>query len=145
MRASTTVAFAETARVLASVARRGGLEVPAFRSPPRLTGARRTLRRHPQGAVVSVVLRGRPFEDVAADMVDGVIAANRLSGAAAARWRPVLTAAVGGASVPPGARRGPPCPPAASAGVPPAAEAGTLPARVLPAVARVAERQTQAA
>ena len=45
--------------------------------------------------VVAVVLRDRPADDIARDLVDGVCAANRLSDAAIARVRPVLLAALG--------------------------------------------------
>jgi hypothetical protein len=51
---------------------------------------------------VSVRLRGRPFADVAGDMVEGVIAANQLDGPAAARLRRLLTRAVGVSSEPHG-------------------------------------------
>lgn len=92
-----SVRFSEAARVLAGVARRGGLVAPGFRSPPRLPGADRTIRRWPRGGpVVAVRLRDRPFEHVLADMVDGVVAANGLTGAEADRWRAALQAAVGG-------------------------------------------------
>jgi hypothetical protein len=79
---------------LGAAARAAGLVVPAFRSPPRVAGARRTLRRYPGGAVVAIQLKGRPFGDVAADMVDGVIVVNRLAGDAAIRMRPVLADAI---------------------------------------------------
>ncbi len=79
---------------MGAAARAAGLMVPAFRCPPRLTGARRTLRRYPGGAVVAVQLKGRPFTDVAADMVEGVLVVNRLEGDATARMRPVLAEAV---------------------------------------------------
>jgi hypothetical protein len=55
----------------------------------------RTIRRLPGGPVVAVTVRGRTFADVVHDMVDGVIAANRLHGQAARRVRRVLLAAVG--------------------------------------------------
>ena len=71
-----------------------GLTVPAFRCPPRVAGALRTIRRYPGGAVVAVRLRGRPFAEVAADMVEGVLAVNRLDETAAARMRPLLAEAV---------------------------------------------------
>jgi hypothetical protein len=76
--AATTVQFAAAARALAAAARRFGLAAPSFRTPPRLVGLDRTLRRHPQGGVVAVRLRGRPWAAVVADMVDGVVALNRL-------------------------------------------------------------------
>jgi hypothetical protein len=67
--------------------------VPAFRCPPRVAGAQRTIRRYPGGAVVAVQLKGRPFSEVAADMVDGVLAVNRLADEASSRMRPVLAEA----------------------------------------------------
>jgi hypothetical protein len=76
--AATTVEFAAAARALAAAARRFGLAAPSFRTPPRLVGLDRTLRRHAQGGVVSVRLRGRPWAAVVADMIDGVVALNRL-------------------------------------------------------------------
>src|SRR5688572_26117469 len=86
--------FAATARTLGDVARSVGLTVPAFRSPPRIEGATRTMRRYPGGTVVSVRLRGRPLEAVTADMVEGVIVTNHLGGDAALRARTLLTEAV---------------------------------------------------
>lgn len=86
--------FAVVARRLAEATRAAGLAVPAFRSPPRVPGAVRTLRRHPGGTVVSVRLRDRPFDGVITDMVEGVIVANRLSGEAAIRTRTFLAEAV---------------------------------------------------
>ena len=73
--------FADAARRLGAAAHEAGLHVPAFRSPPRVPGAARTIRRYPGGAVVSVRLRGRPFAEVVADMVDGVLAANQVPAA----------------------------------------------------------------
>jgi hypothetical protein len=70
--------------------------MPAFRSPPRLAGVHRSLRRRPDGgAVIAVVVRGRPWPAVVADMVDGVIATNQLTGAPADAARSALWAAVG--------------------------------------------------
>jgi hypothetical protein len=86
--------FSQAARRLGAAARAAGLVVPAFRSPPRVAGARRTLRRYPGGAVVAVQLKGRPFADVAADMVEGVLVVNRLAGDAGTRMRPVLAESV---------------------------------------------------
>ena len=68
--------------------------MPAFRCPPRVAGALRTIRRYPGGAVVAVQLRGRPFADVASDMVEGVLAVNRLDETAAVRMRPLLREAI---------------------------------------------------
>jgi len=93
--------FAVLARRLADEARRLGLVPPAFRSPPGVDGPRRAVRRHRgRGATVVVRRAGRPAADVAADMVEGVVVANGLSGAPAASAREALVAA----AVPPDAR-----------------------------------------
>jgi hypothetical protein len=90
------VRFAETARRLGAAAHSACLEVPAFRCPPRVPGADRTIRRYPGGAVVAVRLRGRPFEAALADMVEGVVVANRLPEGEAAAARRMLTEAAWG-------------------------------------------------
>jgi hypothetical protein len=122
---SSAVHFAETARRLGAAARAAGLAVPAFRSPPRVPGAARSIRRYPGGVVVSVQLRGRPFAQVVADMVDGVVVTNRLAGESAKRLRAALSDAL---------EPEPVVPEPVAAG-PPSLAPG----------ARVAERQTQAA
>ncbi len=86
--------FADVARRLGAATHAAGLAVPAFRCPPRVPGANRTIRRYPGGAVVSVRLRGRPFDDAVADMVEGVVAANRVPEADAPRVRDLLRAAL---------------------------------------------------
>ena len=86
--------FADAARRLGAAAHEAGLDVPAFRSPPRVPGAARTIRRYPAGSVVSVRLRGRPFPDVVTDMVDGVLAANRIPPADAPGVRARLVGAL---------------------------------------------------
>lgn len=93
--APDAVRFADTARRLGAEARTRGLTVPAFRSPPRAPGVVRSVRRYPGGAVVSVALRERPFPEVAADMVEGVVVVNRLDGDAANGARHALRAAAG--------------------------------------------------
>ena len=92
--AATTVQFAAAARALAAAARRFGLAAPTFRTPPRLVGLDRTVRRHARGGVVSVRVRGRPWVAVLADMVDGVVAVNRLDARRANRARADLWDAV---------------------------------------------------
>lgn len=93
---ATSLRFAAAARDLCAEARRLGLMAPGFRSPPRLPGADRSLRRRSGAApAVAVRLRDRPEEQVLADMVDGVLAANRLTGDDATRCRAALRAAVG--------------------------------------------------
>jgi hypothetical protein len=86
--------FAVAARAVAGGARRLGLRVPNFRSPPRLDGAPRTIRRRADAATVAVVIRGRPLADVVADLIEGVIVANALKGDAAVRGRRRLAACV---------------------------------------------------
>lgn len=55
---------------------------------------------------MSVRLRDRPFDVVAADMVEGVVVANRLEGAAALRARALLAGAVADACARPAACTG---------------------------------------
>ena len=69
--------FAAAARALSETARAQGFEAPAFRSPPRVAGVTRSIRRHRDGtATVSVVVRDRPWSAVLADMIEGVAAVN---------------------------------------------------------------------
>jgi hypothetical protein len=94
---AVTFRFADAARRLGVEARRLGLVAPAFRSPPRVVGLDRTIRRRPDGgAVVAVVLRDRPWPAILSDLVDGVVAANRLAGASADRARSSLWEAMAG-------------------------------------------------
>jgi len=88
------IRFAETARLIGRAARLRGLEVPTFRSPPGLGGVQRTIRRRGTSATVSVVVRGRPWAAVVADMVEGVVAANRLDSRRADTVRAALWMAV---------------------------------------------------
>jgi hypothetical protein len=91
----TSLRFARLARSLGAASRAQGLRAPAFRSPPRLAGVSRSIcRRGPGGATVAVALRGRPWAAVMADMVEGVLVANRLAGVAADRARTALWEAV---------------------------------------------------
>jgi hypothetical protein len=121
---SPSLQFADAARRLGAAARAAGLTVPAFRSPPRVQGARRSIRRYPGGAVVSVRLRDRPFASVTADMVEGVLVANRVCGEHAERLRRAFVDVL---RAPPEPSAPPPRAPTLSPG------------------ARMAERQTQAA
>jgi hypothetical protein len=77
--AATAADFAAAARSLTREARRRGLLGPSFRCPPRLVGVDRTIRRRGEGAIVSVRMRGRPWPAVLADMIEGVVVANRLA------------------------------------------------------------------
>lgn len=94
---ASSLRFARAVRSLADAARAEGLAVPAFRSPPRLGDCDRTVRWRPDGgATVAIRLRGRPWVAVLADLVDGVVVANGLRGAAADRARTALWRAVEG-------------------------------------------------
>jgi len=84
----SSVRFAAVARRVGEEARSAGVEPPAFRSPPRSPGARRSIRREVDGsATVSVALRGRPGIAVIGDMIDGIIIAGELTGLDAAQLR----------------------------------------------------------
>ena len=87
---SSSLRFARAVQALAAAARAEGLAVPSFRSPPRLHGVQRSIRRWPGGATVAVVVRGRPWPAVQADLVEGVVAANGLQGPQADAARAVL-------------------------------------------------------
>ena len=96
---ASSLRFAAAARSLGEVARAAGLVVPSFRSPPRLEGVDRTMKRQVDAAgvesvIVSVRIKGRPWVSVLADMIDGVLVANALSGPTAGAARTVLWGAV---------------------------------------------------
>ena len=91
----TTVDFSHAARLLAREARRRGLVAPSFRCPPRVVGVQRTLRRHAGGAVIAVQVRDRPWAAVVADMIEGVVVANRIPANHAFRLRTDLWTALG--------------------------------------------------
>jgi hypothetical protein len=94
---ANSLRFAAAARSLGDAARAQGLAVPGFRSPPRLHGVTRSLRRRPDGGVtIAVALRDRPWVAVLADMIEGVVVANGLAGAPADRCRTALWSAVEG-------------------------------------------------
>ncbi len=93
--AASAVQFSESVRKVVGVARRHGLRPPVFRSPPRLDGIDRTIRRRADGqAVVAVRRTGRPLAAVRADVIDGVVAANSLRGGEADRFRNAAWAAL---------------------------------------------------
>lgn len=93
---STALDLAGAVRVIGSTVKAMGFEAPGFRSPPRLVGVDRSIRRRrsPSGegisAVVSVRVKGRPWAAVLADMIDGVVAANELAPPDADRVRTEL-------------------------------------------------------
>jgi len=96
MQQSSSLRFARTVQALAQSARSLGLVVPGFRSPPRLVGVQRSIKRWPGGATVAVVVRGRPWPAVQADLVEGVVAANHLVSPASDRTRSQLWEAMEG-------------------------------------------------
>ena len=91
---ATSLRFAAAARSLGQAARLRGLVVPGFRSPPGIDGVHRTLRRRQGVPSVAVCLRGRPWSAVLADMIEGVVVANGLTGVKADRARAALWPAV---------------------------------------------------
>lgn len=95
---ATTIDFATAARALTREARRQGLVAPSYRCPPRLVGVDRSIRRRPSAAaVVAVRVNGRPLAAMLADMIEGVVAANRLIAPHADRLRAELWTAMGAA------------------------------------------------
>jgi hypothetical protein len=91
---SSSLRFARAVQALARTSRELGLTVPGFRSPPRLVGVQRSIRRWPGGATVAVVVRDRPWAAVQADLVEGIVAANGLHGPAADAARASLWLAI---------------------------------------------------
>ena len=91
---ATSLRFAAAARSLAQAARLRGLVVPAFRSPPGIEGVQRTMRRRGGVPSIAVRLKERPWSAVLADMIEGIVVANGLSGAKADRARAALWLAV---------------------------------------------------
>jgi hypothetical protein len=86
----TALEFSRLVRALSLQARSLLLEVPGFRSPPRIAAAR-TIRRFPDGqGVVAIAIRGRERSAVWFDLVEGLVTFNRLTGAEASRVREVL-------------------------------------------------------
>ena len=90
----TSLDFGSAARSLARAARLRGLAVPVFSSPPPRADLDRSIRRRNGSPVVSVRLRGRPRGAVLADMVEGIVVANRLEGPRADLARSALWLAV---------------------------------------------------
>lgn len=85
---SSSLQFAATVRILTTAARARDLLVPGFRSPPRVAGAERTVRRRRDGsATVAVMIKGRPYQAVVADLIEGIVVVNEFDGIAATRIR----------------------------------------------------------
>jgi hypothetical protein len=95
MKSGNAIEFARAARTLTTEAQRRGLVGPSYRCPPRIVGVDRSLRRHSNGVVISVNVRGRPWAAVLADMIEGVVVANRVPASKAFRLRAELWEALG--------------------------------------------------
>lgn len=77
----TFARFTSLALLLSTWARAHSLQAPQYRSPPRMLGVSRSLRRAPGcRPVVSVRLVGRDRAEVVRDMVDGLLAVNPVPG-----------------------------------------------------------------
>ncbi|MCU1504566.1 MAG: hypothetical protein JWM12_3920 [Ilumatobacteraceae bacterium] len=87
--------FAAAARALGQAARVRGLIAPSFRCPPRLADVDRSVRRHAEGAVISVRTAHRAWPAIISDMIEGVIITNRLTSPAADQLRTELWNAAG--------------------------------------------------
>ena len=70
--------FVNAANLLGAVAGRFGFIAPGFRTPPRIVGVQRTVRRRAGGGLVAVAVKGRPMAAVLADMIEGVVVVNNL-------------------------------------------------------------------
>lgn len=104
---ASALQFSETVRQVVGLARRHRLRPPVFRSPPGLDGVDRSIRRRPNGTVVVAVRRtGRPLAAVQADVIDGVLAANRIVGEPADRFRHAAWDRLAGSGAPSSSRRG---------------------------------------
>jgi hypothetical protein len=76
--------FADVVRQLMVATAATGMRMPSFRSPPRHAGVERTIRWLRDDKAIVAVRRGdRKADAVVADMIQGVVAANRLSGSEA--------------------------------------------------------------
>ena len=97
---ATSIRFSHAARAMRLVVQQRGLDMPLFRSPPRLQGVQRSLTRRAIGAsTVAVRLRQRPWAAVLADMIEGVVVVNALQGSAADELRHALWSALESGSV----------------------------------------------
>jgi hypothetical protein len=106
-------------------------------------GASRTLRRYPGGAVVSVRLRDRTYAQVVDDMIDGVLATNRVGTESVPRLRRAFQLALGETEIDLTSERSPERVRSAEDEATRSTEEQAPPS--LAPQARVAERQTQAA
>ena len=92
----TSLDFGSAARSLGRAARLRNLVVPVFASPPSRGDLDRSIRRRNGSPIVSVRLKGRPRGAVLADMIEGIVVANYLTGARADLARSALWLSVDG-------------------------------------------------
>ena len=94
---STALDFASAVRVIGATLQRMGFSAPVFRSPPRIVGVDRSIRRRTgegagASAVVAVRVKNRPWPAVVADLVEGAVAVHSLMSPEADRVRAALWA-----------------------------------------------------
>ena len=98
---STALDFASAVRVIGATLHRMGFSAPVFRSPPRIVGVDRSIRRRTSegasegasaSAVVAVRVKDRPWPAVVADLVEGAVAVHSLLSPEADRVRAALWA-----------------------------------------------------
>ncbi|MGA1436240.1 MAG: hypothetical protein ACO35F_02055 [Ilumatobacteraceae bacterium] len=80
---SAALDLASAVRVIGSTLQRLGLSAPVFRSPPRIVGVDRSIRRPDRegsgaSAVISVRVKDRPWPAVVADLVEGAVVVHSL-------------------------------------------------------------------
>lgn len=82
------IPFSDTVRCVVALSRRGGLDVPVFRSPPGRVGVDRTIRRRGERPpVVAIARSGRPLAAVQSDVIEAVVVVNSLDDRRADRFR----------------------------------------------------------
>lgn len=93
----TNLDFADRVRAISAAARRHGLAVPGFRSPPRDRTKDRTIRRLADGShIVAITIVDRSDQAVTKDIIEGVVAANGLTGDAVVDFWQQCSEAIGG-------------------------------------------------
>ena len=80
MAESVSIQFSRTIRTLGRIANQLGYVTPQFRCPPPSAQYQRSIRRNKDDLSISIVIRGRPWLAVLADIVEGFVIANAKSG-----------------------------------------------------------------
>lgn len=76
MAESVSIQFSITIRTLGRIAHQLGYQTPQFRCPPPSAKYQRSVRRNNDVLSISIVIRGRPWLAVLADIVEGFVLAN---------------------------------------------------------------------